>query len=152
MRIPLIISEKNGLSCFIFLKLNHRWKVGLRKIMFIVDTGSSTTMLTNQHAKMFGWSLNVEDKSPAFQLAGHIMKKKSLGQTNFSFQTPGGNTIQLEANPLYLALTTSNRADDRERAEYIPALIGRDFLIHNKLTLHYDTCKNEAYLEKCDSN
>ena len=48
-----------------------------------------------------------------------------------------------------MAITKKKDEKSRIASQTLTAIIGNDFLKRNKLTLHYNTCKKEAYLEKC---
>ncbi len=146
MRYPLKYSPGHiYLSAIIDIpKLRIRFKPLAEAI---IDTGSPETLISESHALAWGIPLNKLNFKKHVNLAGTIFELYELGRVTLRIKDENNNYQKFECDYVYLAKSTKKDEKSKQIAQAIPAILGTNFLLNNKLSLHLTPYKNLAYLE-----
>lgn len=118
----------------------------IRKVSFLIDTGSSVTTVSHGDAVDLGIDTSKLKKraKPSITYAGHI-RPLDLGRVDF---------IMVEENRRFVlenlqSVDVLQSTGDRELDVSLPSVIGMDFLNECSYSLYVCPKENEAFLEKC---
>ncbi len=143
MRIPLTFDCKKTL---IMLRANFFALGRMRPIDFLVDTGSSRSTLSSPYAKSMNLdSANLKERAePTLTYAGYVTPFK-LPDVGLLLMEESGRLVFEELESIDVILPVSGRGTD----EWLPSVIGMDFLNECSYALYVCPEDNEAFLEKC---
>ncbi len=146
MRVPIqIINEQLQVTSVLNVK-GHHAKLGI--ITFVVDTGSNVSTLGyGDMAK-----ISLPESSLPFKehthIGGQTLKLHEITNAFLAFQDSEGQLQRFKIIPFYAAMPSKTSDAARNVAKQIPSIIGLDFLKTNKLALHCNPSKDEAYFEQ----
>jgi hypothetical protein len=113
-------------------------------IVFIVDTGSPETFIDEFITKDVRVSTDNLDFDHHALLAGTKIGMYRLGSSTISFRTSNDSLQKFEFTKLMLARSLWRRKE----AIYAPvSILGLNFFLETKTSLHVDPANNEAYIE-----
>ncbi|MFH1420751.1 MAG: hypothetical protein ABIG30_02175 [Candidatus Aenigmatarchaeota archaeon] len=141
MKIPLDITNR-GLVLVAFVSALRYRIHGL--ITFIIDTGSDTSFIGGDDSARFNVPV---DRLPLFKyviLGGTKIDLHLLKDVHLTFKNSESLPFKIKLAQFSMGKATWSR---KSGFETVPSILGLDFLIENKLSLHLDVDKNEAYLE-----
>ena len=150
MKIPLLILEDK-------LQVNSILKCPLFRlygqVVFIVDTGSPLTMLSEGDALKLKVPIGNLRDSPIdrkhIYMGGSISEIKLIPkQLDLVFKDDQSKAASVTLPNICVALSTKHDNRHKQIAQGSPSIMGLDFLRDNGFTLVVDPKKNIAYLEK----
>jgi hypothetical protein len=125
--------------------------VGLKQVVFIIDTGSNNTFISQGDAMR----LNIPIGNTSFQehvnMAGSTYELRKMRDVILRFKNDQGKLETIKFNEFNIALSTQKDQKNIDIANAFPSIIGNDFLTTHKFSLHFTPHKNEAYFERDDS-
>ena len=143
MKIPLkFVDGRLVVNAIIFSPHYH---FGASPIIFIVDTGSDATFISESDALTLQISLNALTLIEVFQMAGAKYKLLQGKEGSLYFKTEENKSLRIEIQTIPLAKSTSKK---EQHDSGFPSILGTDFLIKNNISLYFNPKKNLMYLEK----
>jgi len=144
MRIPLSLTEDDR----VILNTTVKFSRGFGYISFIVDTGSSTSMIGVGDAMR----CNIQ-KTGTFvkdaKIGGISLKLYDLGISDLWLRDEKDEAKRFKQKFL-VAKPASTGESALVRSQSFPSLIGIDFLRENKFALYLDPSRNIAFLESTE--
>ncbi len=117
-------------------------------VSFVIDTGSNISFLSNKDVLKMQASLP-EHNDGEIDFGGSRFKKARLPKINIHVLKEGKSREYFTfKTTLYGLKTTKESEKKKEIALELPSVLGVDFLREQKLSLHYISTENMAYLEK----
>lgn len=152
MRFSLKVRERYGqLAPFVSIALRAPAGYRLRpmRLSALLDTGSPWTAITPMGDIM----LNIPSKAlkqasefPIVRFANYKFNRYLMENVSISLVNEKKKAISF-STPSVSVLKPTTKINPNEFKD-VPAILGCDFLIHNKLTLHCNLNKGVAYLEE----
>jgi hypothetical protein len=125
------------------------YRIGFRKIYFVVDTGSPKTFISEKDALAFQLALSALRFKEHIRLGGSKYEILSGKEVKLYFKTDDGKPVSFGFD-LAVARTTKKSQEGIHESRSCPSIIGTDFLIKNDLGLYFYPSKSIYYLEKKD--
>ena len=132
--------------------MSSRYRLGLSSITFVVDTGSTDTIISPADAFRLHLPINSlknQEEEPYVVIGGNKFKRKKAVGITLMFRDDKGNAKQFIYDPTIIESTKQDQ-DSLKLAYSLPSLLGVDFLLKNKLSLHFIPHKETVYLESED--
>ncbi len=148
-RIPLRY-EKGHLVLYVWL-INPKRPNDPRRVRFIIDTGSTHTYLRPNDLIRLDINHQTLDATGTVNLSGttyNHVPLKELTMILLAGQNRENQDQFLQRNVLLNTLRPTD--EEQPIPHHLPALLGMDFLIEQKLSLHIIPTEELAYLEVSD--
>jgi hypothetical protein len=120
-----------------------------RAVSGIVDTGSPYTSISPTDAITFGLPISNWQKGEMVYLAGFKFYRHPL-EAILTFKDTNSKLSRFRCQVMVLVPTKMDRGT-LDEMQYIPSLVGTDFIEDQGLKLVFDPKSSEAYFEKQDS-
>lgn len=137
-RIPLILDEKGYVIVRTFIWARKYHVHGAVK--FYVDTGSPESFISEQDALRLGFPLNKLNYDKKSLMAGTKIETAPIKNVILTFGD--GKKI-----PMIEFRVSRNMRRGKKSVSVNNSILGIDFLVKNKLSLHVNPVKKEAYYE-----
>ncbi len=146
MRIGLNVEKrKSDHSKVIQLTLPTflKYKRGFGSVKFVIDTGSSTSLISEKSARKINAPLsrNMKPDKFSYGIIGKKLNLKRLKNVKLLVRNNEEKLVKLKPKKFYFGFSSSGRTMTTAN------LLGMDFLEEHNLRLFVDVKNNEAYLE-----
>lgn len=117
-------------------------------LKFLVDTGTSKTMLSQTTAESMGIDVRSLPRSPrrVLTVAGHS-ESRVLENVVFVLKSDDGKSEEIRLSEIRVHRIMTKSASDRKSLLAIPNLLGTDLLREGRFRFVLDYEKDETYLE-----
>lgn len=116
----------------------------------VMDTGSPETFITEGIA----FQLNIPVSKLPFEkhvkIGGNTFEFRKMLNVTLYFINNEGGSEKIELPIIYVALSVKRDKDSLTMSYSLPAVLGTDFLLKNKLAFYCSPYKNIAYFEKVE--
>lgn len=142
MRLPLVF-DKDRTRLTVVATVNFSGRVPI-PVSFIVDTGSPFTFVDEfNSAKVRIFTKNLTFDRDAL-MGGTKVAMYKAGNVVIKFRDEANGLFEIKFNEMKVAQTEWTR---REAIYSGASILGLDFFLENKLSLHVNPAKNIAYIE-----
>lgn len=128
---------------------SHNYRIGFRKIPFIIDTGSPKTFISEKDILTFQIPPTALKFKEHIRLGGSKYEVLTGKPIKIYFKTDDGKSKDFSLD-LTLAKTTKTTEEAIRESRSLPSIIGTDFLIQNNLGLYFYPSKSTYYLEQTE--
>jgi len=142
LQLPLVL-DKEKIRLTVVASVNFSGRVPI-PVSFIVDTGSPSTFVdefNSAKVRVFTKNLTFDHDS---LMGGTKVAMYKAGEVVMKFKNEAGDLFEIKYNDMKVANTGWTR---REAIYSSVSILGLDFFLKNKLSLHIDTVKDIAYIE-----
>ena len=122
------------------------YRIRYKPTFFIVDTGSSRSFISHGEALRLQIPINSLSHAEPLRMGGSRYDLLQTKQFLFNFKTDEGKFYPIKTSKFFVALGTKKTEDAIIESQNFPSIIGTDFLMLNKLYLHFDPHSNEMYI------
>jgi len=146
LRLPLVLDKETiRLTVVATVKFSGRPPI---PVAFIVDTGSPFTFVDEfNSAKVRVFTKNLTFDHDSYMEGTKIAMYKA-GEVAMKFKNEAGDLFEINYNDMKVAKTEWTR---REAVYSGVSILGLDFFLKNKFSLHINTIKDTAYIETEES-
>lgn len=145
MKIPLQFI--NGTLILPALIRSPSYRIGFKKLSFIIDTGSPKTFISEKDALIFQIPFNALKFKEHIKLGGSKYELLSGKNVKLCFKTEEEKLIDFNFS-LTVSRTTKSTKEGILESRSCPSIIGTDFLAQNDLSLYFQPSKGVYYIEK----
>ncbi|MBI2668056.1 hypothetical protein HYX17_04800 [Candidatus Woesearchaeota archaeon] len=127
---------------------SHSYRIAFGQIVFVVDTGSNETFISEGDALRLNIPINKLSFERHIRMAGstfELLKTKSL---SIIMRDEENKTQKIDLDFSYVARGTKKSDKEKNIALSFPSILGLDFLEKNKFSLVVTPHMDLAYLEK----
>lgn len=149
IKIPLQFIQQQ-LRISVIISSPH-YRVRLKPVTFIVDTGSPRSFLSEGEALKLGLPTNALTHDSQIRMGGSIYNLYKTKSFNFIFKTENQQTVSMNSASFFVAKTTRKTEDAKRESENFPCIVGTDFFIEHLLCLFFDPSNNEYYIGRKDA-
>lgn len=143
-RIPLQIIE-NRLILTAVIECEHL-RIRHKLIAFVIDTGSADSFLSDNDVTRFQIPIAGKPSKGEIDVGGSRFQQVILPK--FKMHLLNGDKEEKLLNATLSALKTTKVSEKKVMvAQTLPSILGLDFLMEQKLSLHLIPTENLAYLE-----
>jgi len=146
LRLPLVLdTEKIRLTVVASVNFSGRPPI---PVSFIVDTGSPFTFVDefdSAKVRIFTKNLTFDRDS---LMGGTKVAMYKAGEVAMKFKNEAGGLFEIKHSDMKVAQTAWTR---KEAIYSGMSILGLDFFLKNKLSLHINTIKDTAYIETEES-
>ena len=147
MRIPLdFVGDSIVLQGFLRAE---SYRIPYKKVMFVVDTGSPKTFISERDALAFQLPFSALSFKQFIRLGGSKYELLGGKHAEVYFRDDDGKPFKFDYD-LTVARTTKKTQDGIAESRSCPSILGTDFLIQHRLGLVFRPAKAEYYLEMDD--
>lgn len=145
MKFPL--KFVNGSLILSGVLTSASYRVGFKRIIFVVDTGSPKTFISEKDALTLQIPMNTLKFLEHMRLGGSKYELLTGKPIKLYFKTDDEKSKDFDLD-ITIAKTTKTSQEGIQEAMSCPSIIGTDFLIKNGLSLIFRPSKDVFYLEK----
>lgn len=145
MRIPLsIIKGRLQVAASFYAP---RYHTGLALIDFVVDTGSTVSMIGYGDVEEMGLPQSSLPFREHSFIGGTSMGLHTLRNIRLSFSDDEGGLQPFKLKEFGASIPSRKNVEARDHAKEIPSILGLDFLTLNNMALYCSPSRNVAYFE-----
>ena len=144
MRIPL--KFVNGRILVLATLSAPNYRVSLKPVWFVVDTGSAKSFLSEGEALRLQIPMESLSLLEPIRMGGATYQLYRTKQVKLFFKNDQNGVYTINLENFALSRTGSKKEASKRESENFPSILGTDFLIKNNLALYFDPVNNEAYL------
>ena len=142
IKIPLKFID-NQLRVIAYLDAPN-YRVRLKPISFIIDTGSSKSFLSEGEALRINFPLNcLTESEPIIRMGGskyHLFTTKPI---SLLFKTNNEKLHKISLEKFSISKASKKTNEAKQESQNFPSILGTDFFIINNLVLHFNPNKQE---------
>lgn len=150
MRIPLQVID-NGMATVIASLSAPKYRVRSCRVEFIVDTGSTETIISERDTLGFSFSTSSLQVHRGTKIMNVNFNLHKMENVSLAFLTDEPAKVErLDSPSILVSRATKRDPKNMNEAYKIPSLLGIDFLLKNKFRLFLSSSEKKAYLEKIE--
>ena len=145
MKFPLKLIDDQIVANIILS--SNKYRIGLKLVNFIVDTGSPKSFLSEGDALRLQIPIDSLREPTPIRMGGgryQVFKTKSF---SFFFKKDDNETHKIEMPNFFVAKTAKKSDQAIFESQNFPSILGVDFFMMNSLSLHFDPNSNIMYIE-----
>jgi len=146
MKIPIKFDKNFQLKVSVNIS-SPSYKIGIKPILFLIDTGSPKSFFSEGDALRLALPLNSMADQEVVTMVGSKYNLLKTKQFKFYFRTVGDKLHIIELNNFFITKTTKKTQEGKLESQNIPSILGTDFFVLNNLKLHFDPNKEDNYIE-----
>ena len=143
MKIPLKLVDGRIVVNAIILSENYHF--GASPILFVIDTGSDATFISEQDALRLQISTENLRSMETFQMAGAKYDLVLGKGISLYFKTDENKSSHIDFSNVPIARSTIRKKTEDSG---FPSILGTDFLLKNNFSLYFSPNKKIIFLEK----
>lgn len=124
-----------------------RIRTNIRPIIFVVDTGSTMSMLSYMDSFLLNMPFNFLAYKKNTDIANCNFDLYELHDARFGFTDENNILFRTEPQRFLAAQVTKRTIEKKRDAAIIPSIIGMDFMEKNNFALYCNAAKKIAYFE-----
>jgi hypothetical protein len=122
-------------------------RINMQVVSFVLDTGTRNSYFSEKEVQKLQISLAGRPSAGKINFAGASYESVLLPKITMRLLKEGGQ-VPLNLQVTMHALKSKRKSEDKKTiAEFLPSLLGMDFLRENNLSLHVVPKEHIAYLE-----
>ena len=122
------------------------YRIRYKPVSFIVDTGSSKSFMSHGDALRLQIPISSLSHTEPLRMGGSRYELLQTKPFLFHFKTEEIKLYPIKTSKFFVALGTKKTEEAITESQNFPSILGTDFLMTNKLYLHFDPHNNEMYL------
>ncbi len=146
MRIPLkFVAGQLILNSVV---TSPAYRIGFKKIIFVIDTGSSRSFFSEGEAFKFSLPINSLPKLENMRMGGSPYELFKTKGFTFHFKIEDNKTYSLKLDYFAVSKTTRKTGKAQTESQNFPSIIGTDFFVQNNMALHFNpNNESDNYIE-----
>ena len=143
-RIPLKFIN-NQIKADVLLDAES-YRIRLKPIKFIIDTGSSRSFLSEGDALSIKMPLESLSHMESIRMGGSKYNLFGTKKMALLLRTDEDKLYKIPLPSFAVSRATKKTEEARQESQNFPSIIGTDFFTANKMFLHFDPSESNIYL------